>query len=108
MMVPVPGWPGFGAYPGAVRTTTILVMWPVIVLPFWEIEVETAVPMWAGTDATGEELLPGEVVQVPPQAGGLELGLSANPLNEVGALPPVRVLSPDHWAPQKVIFEGLA
>ena len=79
MIVPVPGWPGFGAYPGAVRTTTILVMWPVIVLPFWEIEVETAVPMWAGTDATGEELLPGEVVQVPRRRAAWSLGCRRAP-----------------------------
>jgi hypothetical protein len=41
-------------------------MFPEIVLPFVAIELETAVPMYAGTESTGE-LLPGEIVQLPPQ-----------------------------------------
>src|SRR5665213_244969 len=107
-MAPVPGWPGFAAKPGSVTTTTIFVMTPVIWLPCLVIELETAVPMYAGTDASGDELLPGDDVQMAAQEGGLDPGLSAKPLKEAGAPPPVRAFCPAHCAPQNVTFEGFA
>ncbi len=47
-----------------------------------------SVPMYAGNVATGDESLPGPVVHVPPQTGGVELGAAAKPLNDAGAPPP--------------------
>src|SRR5579885_503624 len=51
--------------------------------------------------AGGPELLPGSVVKVPPQTGGLELRVSAKPLKALGAAPPLRSLFFAHWDPQK-------
>jgi hypothetical protein len=44
-IVPVPGWPGFGAYPGSVLTTTIFPKFPAIVLPDLVTELATMTPM---------------------------------------------------------------
>src|SRR5581483_2563085 len=103
MIVPVPAWPGSAAYPVAVATTTLFVIVPVMTLPFWVIDFDTAVPMSAGSEPTGVELPPGDVVHVPPQNGGLELGVSANPLKANGVT--VVVFCVAHRAPQKVTVE---
>ena len=47
----------------------------------------------------GFELLPGLLVQVPPQPEG---AVSAKPLKELGAEPPLMALSFAHCAPQNV------
>src|SRR2546427_7434026 len=57
-----------------------------------------------GTLAGGFELLPGRVVNVPPQVGGFVLVLSANPLKEAGAAPPLSVFCFHHRAPHQVTF----
>ena len=73
-----------------------------MVEPDFEIELATRTTMKAGSGGGGgPELLPGSVDHAWPQAG-LELGLLANPLNAADAGPPLRKLSLDHWAPQKV------
>lgn len=56
----------------------------------------------AGTLAGGGALLPGSVVQVPPQTAGFGVLLSAKPLKLVGASPPLNELTLAHFAPQKV------
>ena len=69
----------------------MLVMVPEIVVPFFVTEVEMTVPIYVGMESTGGELLPGELVQRPPQTGGLENSESANPMNADGAAPPLRM-----------------
>ena len=62
--------------------------------------------MNCGTVSGGCELLPGRLVQCPPQLAGT---ISVKPLNESGAAPPLRVLSFAHFAPQNVtVFPGIA
>src|SRR4051812_19470448 len=76
----------------------MLRMSPEIVEPDFLIFVETITAMKGGTAAGGFELLPGRLVQVPPQvvAGRAR---SAKPLNDAGAPPPVRSFSFHHSAP---------
>ena len=80
-------------------------MFPEIELPDFTTDEVMSVPMYAGSEATGDESLPGPVVHVPPQTGGVELGAAAKPLNDAGAPPPVSVLRLDHCEPQKVTFD---
>src|SRR5438445_5550721 len=79
-------------------------MWtvfPEIVEPDCEIELETITPISAGSGgAGGGGLLPGAVVQLTPHAG--LAGALAKPLNAAGALPPESELTFHHCAPQKV------
>src|SRR5205823_13492062 len=75
---------------------------PEIFDPDLWIDPLTTTAIAEGTLAGGFELLPGRVVKVPPQVGGLVLVRSAKPLNEGGAGPPLRLLSFDHCAPQYV------
>ena len=77
-------------------------------------ELVTMTAMYWGTDAGGEELLPGRVDQFWPHGGGLAAVLSANPLKLRGE-PPLTVfvlhdfvLVPDHCVPQKVTDEPSA
>jgi hypothetical protein len=49
-----------------------------------------------GRESGGPELLPGPVVQVPPQAGGVVLRVSAKPLKLGGAGPTLKTLSVAH------------
>jgi hypothetical protein len=69
----------------------MLVTLPEIVVPFFVTELEMTVPIYAGMESTGGELLPGELVQRPPHTGGLEIGVSTNPMNADGAAPPLRM-----------------
>jgi hypothetical protein len=55
-----------------------------------------------GTATGGAELLPGLVVQLPPQLGGVVLRVLAKPLKLGGACPPLKEFAFDHWALQKV------
>jgi len=87
---------------------------PVIVEPDIPIALDTMTAMYWGTDAGGDELLPGRVDQFCPHGGGLAAVLSANPLKLRGE-PPLTVfvvhhfvLVPDHCAPQKVTDEPTA
>ena len=82
-------------------TTTIFPQLPLIVLPDFVTELATITPMYSGTPADGGGLLPGAVVNLVPQTfAGLVFGsvvtTDANPLNESGAVPPVRLFSADH------------
>jgi hypothetical protein len=95
--LPVPGRPGFGAYPGAVFTITILGLSPEMPASDWVIEVEAMTAMYAGTVPGGFELLPGSVLKAMPQAGCA--GCFAKPLKLAGAL--ARFLAA-HCAPQNV------
>ncbi len=52
--------------------------------------------------AGGLELLPGPVVQVMPHFGGSAESVTAKPLKLAGAVPPLSLLTFDHFAPQKV------
>lgn len=74
---------------------------PLIVLPFFTIPVDTAVPMYAGIESTGIELLLGEVVHALPHVGGLEPGVSTKPLKANG-VPPASGFCVAHCAPQNV------
>lgn len=76
-------------------TTTIFVMLPEIVLPDFVMLLATSVPMYAGMPETGGGLLPGPVVQVPPQAGGVAAGEPAKPLKDGSTGPPVRLFKLD-------------
>src|SRR6476646_9843174 len=77
-------------------------MFPEIAAPFFVTPLDMAVPMYAGREVTGDELLPGELVQLPPHTGGVELSASANPLKADGAEPPLRPFCLAHCAPQNV------
>jgi hypothetical protein len=58
-------------------------------------------PMKAGSGPGGGGVLfPVSALQVAPQLGAL--GLSAKPLKESGAGPPLREFNLAHWAPQNV------
>src|SRR5215218_8739718 len=74
---------------------------PEIVDPDLLIELATITAMSCGNGpGGGGALLPGDVVQpVPHVTVG---GDFANPLNEAGAVPPLRLFSFHHCAPQKV------
>ena len=69
--------------------------------PDFVIWLETTTETRSPTDAGGAELLPGRVVQACPHVA---VALSANPLNDAGAPPPLSVLSFHHCAPQKVTW----
>jgi hypothetical protein len=107
MTVPVPEWPGLGAYPGSVLTTTILTMSPEMVEPDLLTWLETRTPMKEGSEAGGFPLFPGPAFHISPQDGGV-LVLEAKPLKLSGAAPPLRELSRDQLALQKVTVVPLA
>lgn len=95
--VPVPGCPALGAKPGSVLTTTILPQVPSMALPDFVIESATMTPMYDGTSLAGGVLLPGRVVNVVPHTetgvpAGSFVTVPAKPLNDSGAVPPVRLL----------------
>lgn len=70
-------------------------VFPEIVEPDCEIELETITPISAGSGAAGGgELFPGAAVQLAPHAG--LAAPRAKPLNAAGALPPVSELSFHH------------
>jgi len=75
---------------------------PEMVGPDFVTLVDARTPMYAGTLAGGFELAPGPVVQVRPHFGGSTESVEAKPLKLAGAGPPLRLLSCDHFAPQKV------
>src|SRR6266545_2056924 len=79
-------------------------MWtvlPEIVEPDLLIELETITAMSAGSGpGGGDALLPGDVVQLVPHV--TVGGDFSKPLNEAGAVPPVRLFRFHHCAPQKV------
>src|SRR6266478_1362022 len=100
MIVPVPGLPGSGWYPGSVRTTTMWTISPEIVDPDCVMLLATITPINGGTVGGGLELLPVSVVQVWPQAG-VEL-LFSKPLKLAGAQPPLMGLAFHHCAPHHI------
>src|SRR6266849_7808697 len=75
---------------------------PEIFEPDFVTLLDTRMPMYAGTAAGGFELFPGPVVQVMPHFGGSAERVAAKPLKLAGAAPPLRLLTFDHFAPQKV------
>ena len=77
-------------------------MLPEIVGPDFVIELATMTAMNCGTLLGGPELLPGLLVQVPPQIAGLGLVERAKPLKALGAGPPLSEFSFAHCAPQNV------
>src|SRR5437660_8634168 len=99
--VPVPGWPGLGAYPGSVLITTTLAVSPERVAPALLIELDAITAMNWGTVAGESELLPDWVVQLAPQVAGLPAE-ATKPLKAVGAGPPLSALSFDHCVLQNV------
>src|SRR5690242_3157322 len=98
-MVPVPGWPGLGPYPGLVFTSTMCRMSPVMTGPDFVIWVATITAIMPGTVRGGFELLPGRVVQVWPHQGD-RLPFS-NPLKLAGGRPLLRRSFFHHWAPHQ-------
>ena len=94
--MPVPGWPGLGAYPGSVLTITIFLTSPEIVASDWETVLETTTARYAGTLPGGLGLLPADVEYPVPQAGGVVPAPEANPLKLVGAIPWLRRFEADH------------
>src|SRR5690242_13619598 len=73
-------------------------MLPEITRPFFVIELAEIASITGGSGPSGgSELLPGSVVQLPPQ---LPLTSLAKPLKALGAAPPESVLSFAHCAPQ--------
>src|SRR5437870_5515323 len=85
---------------------TICRMLPEMILPVLVIRLGMTTAMLAGTLVGGDALLPGEVVQVPPQGGGVVLRVWAKPLKEDGAGPPERLLRLDHCAPHQATVTG--
>jgi hypothetical protein len=77
-------------------------MSPVIVGPDFVIELVTMTVINEGTLSGGPELLPGLLVQAPPQRGGFGLAELAKPLKLDGAGPPLNELRFAHCASQKV------
>jgi hypothetical protein len=69
---------------------------PAIVEPDLVIELDAMTAMNVGTLQGGPELLPGSLVQVPPQVGGNVLVEFANPLKLLGAEPPLSEFSFGH------------
>src|SRR6185437_10303997 len=71
---------------------------PEITLPFLVTECEEIASITGGSGPSGgSDLLPGSVVQLPPQLPSTSL---AKPLNEAGASPPESEFSFHHCAPQ--------
>lgn len=83
-------------------TMTNLRILPEITEPFFVTELATMTVIYPGIAAGGPELLPGSLVQVPPQVAGLVLGELAKPLKLFGAEPPLKEFDLAHCAPQKV------
>ena len=77
-------------------------MLPEIVDPDCVIELATMTFMNDGTLLGGPELLPGLLVQAPPQIGGFGLAALAKPLKPAGAGPPLSELRSAHCSPQNV------
>lgn len=77
-------------------------MLPVIVAPDCVAELATRTVINGGTLFGGRELLPGLLVQEPPQAGGFGLVELAKPLKPEGAEPPLSVFRFAHRASQNV------
>src|SRR5260370_22071525 len=75
---------------------------PEIVFPVLETRLEAMTAMKDGTLAGGAGLLPGPVVQLPPQLGGVALRLLAKPLKLGGACPLLKEFAFDPCALQKV------
>ena len=65
----------------------IFLMLPEMTVPFLLIELETITAMYCGNVAGGFVVFPGLVNQVPLQVGAEEP--SSNPLNALGADPPL-------------------
>src|SRR5215468_10733065 len=84
-------------------------MLPEILWPCLVTELDTMIAMNAGRGPFGGfELLPGRLVQVWPQAGGVVVRLTANPLKLRGAGPPPGTFFLAHRAPQKVTWVPIA
>jgi len=67
-IVPVPACPGLGPYPGSVAICTTETRSPEMTRPFFVTLSATSASMNGGSGAAGgSELLPGSVVQEPPQ-----------------------------------------
>jgi hypothetical protein len=66
------------------------------------IELATITLIVEGTVAGGLEVPPKPLVHVPPQNAGLGVVVSAKPLKEEGAGPPLNELDFAHFAPQNV------
>jgi hypothetical protein len=62
---------------------------PAIVGPDFVIELDAITAMYDGMLAGGPELLPGSLVQAPPQLGKPVVADSAKPLKLAGAAPPL-------------------
>ena len=82
--------------------TTSIETLPLIVELAWLIELAAITVMNGGRLLGGPELLPVELVQVPPQATGSGVVELAKPLKLCGAVPALNVFRSDHWAPQNV------
>jgi hypothetical protein len=74
----------------------------VIVGPDFVTELLTITVINDGTVAGGPELLPGLLVQAPPQVGGLGLVEEVKPLKLLGAVPPLSELKSAQRALQNV------
>ena len=68
--------------------------------------LETTTPIKGGSVFGGFELLPGLLVQLSPQTGGLVLTVEAKPLKLGGALPPLSTFCLDQVALQNVTVLG--
>ncbi len=88
MIIPVPGCPGFGPYPGFVRTRMMWATSPEMTGPCFVMWLATMTAITAGTVFGGCELFPGRVVQVCPHHG--EESPSSKPLKLAGARPVLR------------------
>jgi hypothetical protein len=66
------------------------------------IELVTITGINDGMLLGGAELLPGLLVQAPPQLAGFGLVALAKPLKLAGACPPLNELLSAHCAPQNV------
>ncbi len=100
--MPIPAWPGLLAYPEFVLIITIEGVFPEIVGPDLITVLVTITAIYDGTLVGDPELLPGSVVQVFPQEGGVVLSVFANPLNAPGTGPPDKLFSFCHCVPHHV------
>jgi hypothetical protein len=75
---------------------------PATVDPDFVVELVTMTGINDGTALGGPELLPGLLVQAPPQLAGFGLVALAKPLKFVGAGPPLNTFWSAHCAPQNV------
>ena len=66
-----------------------MTMLPLSVDPDFVIELETITVMSAGMVSGGFELLPGSLIHVSPQVGGLFVQVT-KPLKLAGAVPPLK------------------